>query len=92
MHKIIASFDCCNGEIPPACEHVFYRGVRVIEKEYGTNIRCNVNMNKADNKAELHLLDVPMQQWFVDLSTREIIVYKLSTHLKICLDQFNVKA
>jgi hypothetical protein len=89
MHEVIASFDYNDEEIPHACSNVFYLGVKVIEKEYKTAIHCNINVNKQKNKAELHLMDVPKQHWFVDTKLRETIVYKLSTHLKICLDQFD---
>jgi hypothetical protein len=90
MHEIIASFDYLMEEIPPACSNVFYLGVKVIEKEYKTDIHCNLNINKHRNKAELHLVNIPIQHWYGDTQLRDTIVYKLSTHLKICLDQFDV--
>ena len=88
MNQTIACFDYHTHEIPQACCNVFYMGVRIIEREYDTSISCELYHNKAEKKAELTLLDFHQKDWFVNLDRRDTIVYKLSTHLKICLEQF----
>ncbi len=88
MNQIIAAYYCNTQEIPQACVNVFSLGVEIIEREYKTSINCNMNHNKQDNKAELTILNFPQQDWFTDLDLRETIVYKLSTHFKICLEHF----
>ncbi len=88
MHKTIATFDCKNTVIPSECHTVFNLGVKVIEKEFDTSILCEIKINATDSNAELRLTDATLQEWFLDTKAREIIVYKLSTHFKICLEQF----
>ncbi len=88
MHKIIASFKYSENEISPECYNVFVLGVNVIEKEFHTIIHCDIRINKQENIVELRLLDATLQDWFKDMSCRETIIYKLSTHFKICLEHF----
>lgn len=87
MQKIIASFDCAH-DILEECKNVFSLGVSLIEKEFDTRIDCELKYSHLDKIIELRLTDATLQEWFRDIATREIIIYKLSTHLKICVEQF----
>lgn len=87
MQKIIASFDCAH-DILGECKKVFNLGVNLIEKEFDTKIECELRYSQIDKIIELRLIDATLQEWFRDIPTREIIIYKLSTHLKICVEQF----
>lgn len=86
MHKTIASFD--GHHIPDECKNVFHLGVKLIEKEFDTTIGYELKLIPTDKKIELRLNDATLQQWFVEVAVREIVIYKLTTHLKICLEQF----
>ncbi len=91
MQKIIASFDCAQ-DILGECNNVFNLGVALIEKEFDTKIECELKYSQIDRIIELRLTDATLQEWFRDVPTREIIMFKLSTHLKICVEQFLPKA
>ncbi|MCD6013694.1 MAG: hypothetical protein K0Q79_3556 [Flavipsychrobacter sp.] len=89
MQNIIATFDYGHN-IPDECKNVFHLGVRLIEKEFDTSIIYELTHVPADKKVNLMLHHTSTQEWFSDISARDIIIYKLSTHLKICLEQFSV--
>ena len=86
MQKTIASFEC-GDKIPNGFIGVFNRGVDLIAKEFDTEIQYQLTHHPGI-KIELHLVNLHQQTWFSDVSTREIITYKLSTHLQICLTHF----
>lgn len=88
MHKTIASFEYNNEGISLECHTVFNLGVKVIEKEFSTRIHYEITHDPQHKNAELRLTDATLQTWFQDSTSRDIIVYKLSTHFKICLEQF----
>lgn len=87
MQKIIASYNCAH-DILGEFKSVYNLGVALIEKEFDTRIDCELKYSHLDKIVELRLTDATLQEWFRDIATREIIIYKLSTHLKICVEQF----
>jgi hypothetical protein len=89
MNEVIASIDLKHNDISADCSNVFFLGVKIIEKEYKTSIPCNICLDAQNNRAQLILLNIPQQQWFIDTDLRDTIVYKLTTHLRMCLDHFD---
>ena len=88
MQKIIASYNYPGNVIPPDCIRVFSQGVNLLEKEFGAKIECEIKFVPQEKKAELRLNNSLDQPWFKNLSTKDIITYKLNTHFRICLEQF----
>ncbi len=88
MQKIIATYNYPGSVIPPDCIRVFSQGVDLLEKEFDAKIECEIKFVPQEKKAELRLTNSAAQDWFLNLSTKDIITYKLNTHFRICLEQF----
>ena len=87
MQETITVIDC-DKIIAPECYRVFNLGVKMIEKEFGVVIDCDIKIIAEHNQAVLTLISADACEWYKDIRKRETIIYKLSTHFKICMEQF----
>jgi hypothetical protein len=88
MQNIIASYNYPGSIIPPDCIRVFSQGVNLLEKEFDAKIECEIKFVPQENKSELRLNNSVEQDWYRNITTKDIITYKLNTHFRICLEQF----
>jgi hypothetical protein len=88
MHELIASLEHKKDALHPNCLRLFDLGIKYIEKEFQTRIFCEIQLNSQVSQAQLMLMNARMQQWYNSPEYKDVMLYKIVSHFKICMNSY----